>query len=99
MGHYRNGMQRRPDSKNTLFLLCPVMMPSDGSDPFRITKAVGVRRIDTPEEESEPALYEFYNVFPRNTLQAGNAYDVTVQAYDRQNAAIPGAVCTFMLNC
>ena len=57
--------------------------PSDGSDPFSITKSVGVRRIDEPDEESDPALYEFYNVFPENTLKAGNSYDVTVQVYDR----------------
>ena len=72
--------------------------PVDGSDPFTITKAVGVRRIDEPDGESDPALYEFYNVFPENTLKAGNSYDITVQAYDRKSMAIKGAVCKFMLN-
>ena len=72
--------------------------PADGSDPFSITKAVGVRRIDEPDKEANPALYEFYNVFPESTLKAGNSYDVTVQVYDRENTAIEGAVCKFTLN-
>ena len=71
--------------------------PADGSDSFNITKAVGVSRIDEPDGESEPALYEFYNVFPADTLKAGNSYEVTVQAYDQKNAAIQGAVCKFTL--
>ena len=58
---------------------------------------VGVRRIDTPEEEAEPALYEFYNVFPAGTLKAGNYYDVTVQAYDRKGEAVSGEECKFTL--
>ena len=73
--------------------------PVDGSDSFSITKAVGVRRIDEPGAEAEPAHYEFYNVFPADALKAGNAYDVTVRAYDRKGAAIPGAVCEFTLSC
>lgn len=72
--------------------------PADGSDAFSIQKDVGVRRIDQPGDASEPALYEFYNVFPENTLQAGNSYDVTVQAYDRKGAAVEGAVCEFTLD-
>ena len=48
--------------------------------------------------ETDLALYEFYNVFPENTLKAGNSYDITVQAYDRKNMAIKGAVCKFKLN-
>ena len=71
--------------------------PSDGSDPFSMTKAVGVTRIDEPDGESTPALYEFYNVFPENTLMAGNSYDVTIQAFDKKGAEIKGAVCTFTL--
>ena len=72
--------------------------PADGSDPFSITKAVGVTRIDEPDGKSNPALYEFYNVFPENTLKAGSSYDVTVQAFDKKGAEIRGAVCTFRLN-
>ena len=72
--------------------------PADGSDPFSITKAVGVRRIDKPDMRSRPALYEFYNVFPGNTLKAGISYDVTVQGYDRESTAIEGTVCKFKLN-
>ena len=45
------------------------------------------------DAQSEPAQYEFYNVFPADTLKAGNSYDVTIQAYDRNNAAIEGAAC------
>ena len=71
--------------------------PADGSEPFSITKAVGVTRIDEPDGESTPALYEFYNVFPENTLTAGNSYDVTIQAFDKNGAPIRGAVCTFTL--
>lgn len=47
--------------------------------------------------ESEPALCEFYNVFPADTLKAGNSYDVTIQAFDRNNAAIEGAACEFTI--
>lgn len=71
---------------------------ADGSNPFSIKKDVGVRRIDEPEGESDPALYEFYNVFPENTLKAGNSYDITVQIYDRNGMAIKGAACKFTLN-
>ncbi len=71
--------------------------PADGSEPFRTTKAVGVKRIDEPDGESEPAQYEFYNVFPADTLKAGNSYDVTIQAFDRNNAAIEGAACEFTI--
>ncbi len=71
--------------------------PADGSDSFRITKAVGVVRTEDPQEPSDPALYEFYSVFPADTLKAGTAYDVTVQAFDRMGGAIPDAVCTFTL--
>jgi len=67
--------------------------PDDGSDPFTIKKAVGVKRIDAPDAQSEPAQYEFYNVFSANTLKAGNSYAVTIQAYDRNDAAIEGAAC------
>ena len=70
---------------------------SEQTDSFRIKKDVGVRRIDEPGGKSEPALYEFYSVFPENTLKAGNAYTVTIQAYDRNNVAIKGAVCEFTL--
>lgn len=35
----------------------------------------------------------FYNVFPADTLKAGNSYAVTIQAYDRNDAAIEGAAC------
>ena len=72
--------------------------PADGSDPFSITKAVGVTRIDEPDGESTPAIYEFYNVFPENTLRAGNSYEVNIQAFDKKGAQIEGAVCTFTLN-
>ena len=72
--------------------------PSDGSEPFTVKKAVGVRRIDAPDAESEPAQYEFYNVFPADTLEAGNTYDVTIQAYDRKGEAISGAVCEFSVS-
>ncbi|MCR5793903.1 MAG: hypothetical protein K6G61_00975 [Solobacterium sp.] len=72
-------------------------VPSDGSEPFTITKAAGVSRIDTPDEQQDPALYEFYNVFPEDTLQAGLSYEVTVQAYDRNGMAVPDAVCVFTL--
>ena len=71
--------------------------PADGSDPFSITKAVGVTRIDEPDRESNPAVYEFYNVFPENTLMPGNSYEVTIQAFDKKGALIKGAVCTFTL--
>ena len=71
--------------------------PADGSDPFSITKAAGVIRIDEPDGESEPALYEFYNVFPENTLMAGNSYDVTIQAFDKNGAEINGVACRFTL--
>ena len=71
--------------------------PVDGSEPFSIKKAVGVRRIDSPDGESGPALYEFYSVFPENTIKAGNSYDITIQAYDRKDAAIKGAICEFTL--
>ena len=71
--------------------------PADGSDPFSITKSVGVTRIDEPDGKSTPALYEFYNVFPENTLVAGNSYNVTIQAFDKKGAEIRGAVCTFTL--
>ena len=33
--------------------------PADGSDPFSITKAAGVTRIDEPDGESTPALYDW----------------------------------------
>ena len=72
--------------------------PADGSDAFRIKKDVGVRRIDERGGEAEPALYEFYNVFPENTLLAGKSYDVTVQAYDRKGVAVKGAVCEFTID-
>ena len=55
-----------------------------------MTKAVGVTRIDEPDGESTPALYEFYNVFPENMLMAGNSYDVTIQAFDKKGAEIKG---------
>ena len=71
--------------------------PADGSDPFSMTKAVGVTRIDEPGGESHPALYEFYNVFPENTLKTGNSYEVTIQAFDKKGAEIKGAVCKFKL--
>jgi len=71
--------------------------PADGSDSFSITRTVGVTRINEPDGESTPALYEFYNVFPENTLKAGNSYDVTIQAFDRKGAKIKGAVCTFTI--
>lgn len=72
--------------------------PSDGTETFSITKPVGVSRIDAPEEEAEPALYEFYSVFPADTLKAGSSYDVTIQAYDRNGAVIEGGECKFALN-
>ena len=71
--------------------------PSDGSDPFSITKAVGVTRIDEPDGKSSPALYEFDHVFPENTLKKGNSYEVTIQAFDKNGAEIEGAVCKFAL--
>ncbi|MBR2811686.1 MAG: hypothetical protein IKD69_09930 [Solobacterium sp.] len=71
--------------------------PADGSDSFSITRTVGVTRINEPDGESTPALYEFYNVFPENTLKAGNSYDVTIQAFDKKGAKIKGAVCTFTI--
>lgn len=71
--------------------------PADGSDPFSITKAVGVTRIDEPDGKSTPAIYEFYNVFPENMLLAGKSYDVTIQAFDKKGAEIKGAVGTFTL--
>lgn len=72
--------------------------PADGSDVIRITKTAGVNRIDKPGETVLPALYEFYSVFPAGTLQEGISYDVSVQAYDRNNDAIEGFTCTFTLD-
>ena len=72
--------------------------PVDGSDAFSIKKDVGVRRIDSPDGETKPAVYEFYNVFPADTLKAGSSYNVTVQAYDRNNQAVNGAVCEFTID-
>ena len=71
--------------------------PADGSDPFSITKSVGVTRTDKPDGKSDPALYEFYNVFPENTLKRGNSYAVTIQAFDKNGAKIKGAFCKFKL--
>ena len=72
--------------------------PADGSDSFSIEKAVGVSRIDAPDKEKNPAVYEFYNVFQADTLKAGQSYDVNVQAYDRKGEAIKGACCQFTMN-
>ena len=71
--------------------------PADGSDPFSITKSAGVTRTDKPDGKSDPALYEFYNVFPENTLKRGNSYAVTIQAFDKNGAKIKGAFCKFKL--
>ena len=72
---------------------------------FGDNETIRICRIDQVKEEAQegvflinPALYEFYNVFPENTLKAGNSYDVIVQAYDRKNTAIKGAVCKFTVN-
>lgn len=54
-------------------------------------------RLDALDAESEPAQYEFYNVFPADTLKEGNSYHVMIQAYDRNDAAIEGATCEFTL--
>ena len=72
--------------------------PDDGSDVFSITKAVGVSRIQAPGEDSLPALYEFYNVFPAGTMKEGVAYDISVQAYDRNGDAVKGFECSFSLS-
>ena len=71
--------------------------PADGTDAFAITKAVGVSRIDDPDKTARPALLEFYSVFSAGTLQTDMTYDVTVQAYDRNGAAIDGMACAFTL--
>ena len=72
--------------------------PSDGSEAFSITKDVGLSRIDKADGNAAPAVYEFYNVFPAGTLEEGTDYDVFVQAYDRNNAAISGVSCSFTLS-
>ena len=69
--------------------------PGDGSDAFSITKYVGISRIDAVAKKSDPAVYEFYNVFPADTLKEGISYDVDMQAYDREGDAIEGAECRF----
>ena len=70
----------------------------DGSETFNMTKTVGVSRIDEPDGEADPALYEFYSVFPAGTLKAGSAYNVTIQAYDQNGVAIDGMSCSFALS-
>lgn len=73
--------------------------PDDGSETFSVTKTIGVSRIDAPDEEADPALYEFYSVFPADTLKEGTAYDLDIQAYDREGSAIEGMSCRLKLNC
>ena len=70
---------------------------ADGSDVFTGTKPVGTSRIDKLGDEQNPALYEFYNVFPAGTLQVGSTYSVSVQARDRNGADIEGMTLDFTL--
>ena len=80
-----------------VYTLVYTFTPADGSDAFSITKDVGLSRINKLGETALPALYEFYNVFPAGTLKEDIAYDVFVQAYDRNNDIIDGFTCTFTL--
>ncbi len=71
---------------------------ADGSGEIKISKPVGVSRIKTIEDELDPAVYEFYSVFPAGTLKEGGSYNVTVQAYDRNGMEIQGAGCQIDVN-
>ena len=90
---YQNG------ADTLIYTFTPAERSDDGSKPFSIRKPVGIKRIDTPDQEAETeaAVYEFYNVFPADTLKTGTSYKVTVQAYDRKDVAIEGAACDFTL--
>ena len=70
---------------------------ADGSGEIKISKQVGVSRIKTIEDKLDPAVYEFYSIFPEGTLKEGTAYTLTVQAYDRNGTEIQGAVCQIEL--
>ena len=59
---------------------------------------VGLSRIDSPDDDLEPAVYEFYSVFPAGTLRAGERYDVTVQAFDRNGELIKGMTADFRIS-
>lgn len=72
-------------------------VPADGSEVFRVDKMVGLSRIDCPTDDLNPAVYEFYSVFPAGTLQAGKRYDVTVQAFNRKGDLIEGATAGFQI--
>lgn len=65
-------------------------------DPQR-SASRDVRPVLPDDGEADPAVYEFYNVFPGGTLQAGNSYDVTVQAFDRKGAPIEGMTTAFRI--
>ena len=73
-------------------------VPAGGGEAFRVDKAVGLSRIDTPSDDLNPAVYEFYSVFPAGTLQAGERYDVTVQAFDRSGNLIEGMAAAFQIS-
>ena len=93
-----NGIEGYCKFLNGADTLVYTFTPDDGSDEFEITKAVGISRIDQPWGKSSPALYEFYNVFPADTLKEGTSYDISIQAYDRNGDAIEGFMCTFTLD-
>ena len=89
-GHYSylNGAQT----------LVYTFVPVEGSDAFTVEKLVGVRRIDEPTGESLPAVYEFYNVFPAGTLNAGEHYNVSVQAFDQKGQRIEHMDTRFLIS-
>ena len=72
--------------------------PNDGSEPVSVTKPVGVSRIDRADGRWDPAVYEFYNVFPEDLLDEGAVYEVIVQAQDRKGEAIEGMTASFTLS-
>ena len=73
-------------------------VPVGGSEAFSVNKTVGLSRIDNPTDNLKPAVYEFYSVFPAGTLQAGESYDVTVQAFDRKGNLIEGMAAGFQIS-
>lgn len=89
-GHYSylNGAQT----------LAYTFVSMDGGDAFTVEKRAGVSRIDEPTEESLPAVYEFYNVFPAGTLKAGERYDVSVQAFDQKGQRIENMDTHFLIS-
>ena len=75
-----------------------MFVPVGGGEVFNVNKTVGLSRIDSLTDDLNPAVYEFYSVFPAGTLQAGEHYDVTVQAYDRKGNIIEGMTTTFQIS-